>query len=297
MKNIALAVLFSSVMIAGFSQKNRGTYRQPAASNQEIGISLGVSNYLGDLAWKGKIPIIEESNPSAFRPAGGIYYRSNFTNFTSFRASFQLGGLYGNDAQTNGDPARLNRNLHFRSVVADASVMLEWNMLPYRIGDKRKMFTPYLGIGLAGFYFNPQAQLNGRWVNLQPLGTEGQGVLDGKRKYSNFQFAIPGVFGFKANITKRIALNLEFQYRYTFTDYLDDVSSASYVSSDVFFNNYITAVANDANALAYRAIDQNFSPRALDQRGSPKAKDNYYFVLFGISYKIGKSGPSCNTFK
>ena len=296
MKNIVLAFLLSSVVIAGFSQRKRGTFKRPAEPNQEVGISLGVSNYLGDLAWKGKIPIIEESNPAAFRPAGGVYYRSNFTNFTSFRASFQLGGLYGNDAQTNGDPARLNRNLHFRSIVADLSVMLEWNMLPYRIGDKKKMFTPYVGIGLAGFYFNPQAELNGRWVNLQPLGTEGQGVLDGKKKYSNFQFAIPAAIGFKANVSNRIALNVEFQYRYTFTDYLDDVSSDSYVSSDVFYNNYITAVADEANALSYRAIDTDYSPRASDQRGSPKYKDNYYFVLVGISYKIGKAS-NCPTFK
>lgn len=296
MKKTLLALVLSAIFIVGFSQKNRG-FKRPAAANQEIGISLGVANYLGDLAWKGDIPIIEGTNPKAFRPAGGIYYRSNFTNFTSFKASFTMGGLYGNDAQTNGDPARLNRNLSFRSIVADVSVMLEWNMLPYRIGDKKRMFTPYLGIGLAGFYFNPQAELNGRWVNLQPLGTEGQGVISGKDKYNKFQFAIPGSFGFKANVTKRIALNLEFQYRYTFTDYLDDVSSDSYVSSDVFYDNYITAVADEANALAYRAIDQDFTPRATDERGSPDAKDSYYYILVGVSFRIGKANNTCPTFK
>lgn len=296
MKNTILILLLCAIMTTGFSQKNKG-FKRAAPSNQEIGFSLGVANYLGDLAWKGDIPIVEESNPAAFRPAGGVYYRNNFTNFTSFRASATLGGLYGSDAETNGDPGRLNRNLSFRSIVADVSVMFEWNIMPYRIGDKKKMFTPYLGIGLAGFYFNPQAKLNGRWVALQPLGTEGQGIIDGKSKYSKFQFAIPGSVGFKANITKKIALNIEFQYRYTFTDYLDDVSSDSYVSADIFYDNYITAVADEANALAYRAIDETYSPRATEQRGSPKAKDNYYFVLIGFSYSIGKGSNSCPSFR
>lgn len=295
-KYIITTLLTLFLFTVAFSQKNK-MYKRPQGENQEIGISIGVANYLGDLAWKGKIPIINETNPKAFRPAGGFYYRTNFTNFTSFKASFLMGGLYGNDAQTNGDPARLNRNLHFRSVVADAAVMLEWNMLPYKIGDKRKRFTPYIGIGLAGFYFNPQAELDGRWVNLQPLGTEGQGIIDGKRKYSLFQFAIPGSIGFKANLTKQLALGIEFQYRYTFTDYLDDVSSESYVPSQLFYDNYITAIAADADALAYRAIDPDFSPRDTDQRGQPKFKDNYYFAFLSLSYKIGKSNNSCPTFK
>lgn len=294
MKKFLITTVLLLIISVSFSQKR---FKRPNTSNEEIGISLGVANYLGDLAWKGKIPIIEETNPLAFRPAGGFYYRNNFTNFTSFKAGITIGGLYGNDAQTNGDVSRINRNLHFRSIVADVSVMLEWNVLPYKIGDKVKMFTPYFGIGLAGFYTNPQAELNGRWIDLQPLGTEGQGVLDGTSKYSLFNFAIPASFGLKLNVSKRIALGLEFQYRYTFTDYIDDVSSDFYVSSDLFYNNNIPAIAADANALSYRAIDQTITLRASDQRGSPEANDHYYFVMFSLSYKIGKSGSSCPTFR
>ena len=296
MKNIFLVFVLLGIYSITFSQRYKG-YKKKPKPNEEIGISLGVSNYLGDLAHKGKIPILNESNPLAFRPAGGFYYRNNFTNFTSFKAALLAGGLYGNDAQTNGDLARLNRNLHFKSIIIDASLMFEWNLIPYKIGDKKRMFTPYLGIGVAGFYFNPKAELNGRWVALQPLGTEGQGVLPGTKKYSLFQFAIPGSLGIKANITKKIALNLEFQYRSTFTDYIDDVSSNSYVSSDLFHNNYIASVAADADALAYRAIDESLSPRDSDQRGETKYKDNYYFVFVNISYKIGKANNTCPTFK
>lgn len=293
MKKLILAIVLVAIFGNTFSQK----YKPKAKTNEEIGVSLGVSNYLGDLAFKGKIPIINETNPRAFRPAGGFYYRNNFTNFTSFKASLLVGSIYGNDAQTNDDQARINRNLHFKSIIVDAALMLEWNILPYKIGDKKRMFTPYFGIGVAGFYFNPKAELNGRWVALQPLGTEGQGLIAGTQKYSLFQFAVPGSFGFKANITKKIALNLEFQYRYTFTDYLDDVSANSYVASEVFYQNYIEAVAADADALAYRAIDTDLSPRNADQRGESKYKDNYYFVFINLSYKIGKANNTCNTFK
>ncbi|MFT4646506.1 MAG: opacity protein-like surface antigen [Planctomycetota bacterium] len=296
MKKSILTIVLVSIAILGFSQRKKG-YKRPVGANQEIGIALGVSNYLGDLAWKGDIPIIEETNPAAFRPAGGFYYRNNFTNFTSFKASFSLGGLYGNDAETNGDLSRLNRNLHFRSIIADIALMLEWNILPYRIGDKRKWITPYIGVGVAGFYNNPQAELNGRWVDLQPLGTEGQGILPGTSKYSIFNFAVPASLGMKVNISKKIALGLEFQYRYTFTDYIDDVSQGSYITSNLFYENNIPAIASDANALAYRAIDETKTLRFSDKRGSPEANDHYYFVMFSLSYKIGKSNVNCPTFR
>ncbi len=297
MKKEQIILLMLIVFVStSFGQRSK-KYKRHSGPNQEIGLSLGVSNYNGDLAWKGNIPIFTESNPAAFRPAGGLFYRNNFTNFTSFKASFGIGELFGDDSQTNGDPARINRNLHFRSIVADVALMLEWNIAPYRIGDKKKMFTPFIGIGVAGFYFNPQAQLNGRWVDLQPLGTEGQGILPGTKKYSLFQFAIPASIGVKANITRKIALSLDIQYRYTFTDYIDDVSSFTYVDPEIFYNNYISAIASDADALSYRAIDTSLSPRALDQRGSPDANDHFYYVLLSISYKIGKSSSTCYTFR
>ena len=110
MKKFIVILLLVSIFSAAFSQKRKG-FKRKVPENQEIGISLGASNYLGDLAFKGKIPIINETNPLAFRPAGALYYRNNFSNFTSFKAALSMGGLYGNDAQTNNDPARLNRNI------------------------------------------------------------------------------------------------------------------------------------------------------------------------------------------
>lgn len=298
-KGSILTIVLLLIASASFGQKNKG-FKRAAAVNHEIGISLGVINYVGDLAWKGKIPIIQEINPAAFRPAGGFYYRNNFTKFTSFRISLMAGQIMGDDSKTNGDPARLNRNLHFRSIIVDAAAMLEWNMAPYKIGDKKRFLSPFLGVGIAGFYFNPQAKLNDRWVDLQPYGTEGQGIIEGTRKYSLMQFAIPISFGVKANITKKLALSLEYQYRYTFTDHLDDVSANSYISEDVFTNNYIPSIATEANALAYRAINPSASPRATDQRGNPNQKDAYFFVLLSLSYKIGKGGnnaTACPTFR
>lgn len=298
-KTKILFILFVSLTMLSYGQRKRG-FKRPLPPNQEIGVSLGVMNYIGDLAWKGKIPIIHEINPAAFRPAGGFYYRNNFTNFTSFKVSLMAGQIMADDKQTNGDKARLNRNLHFRSLVVDVAAMLEWNMAPYRIGDKKRFLTPFLGIGIAGFYFNPQAELNGRWVDLQPYGTEGQGIIEGTRKYSLMQFAVPISFGIKANISKKLALSIEYQHRYTFTDHLDDVSSKSYVSTEIFTNNYIPSIATEADALAYRAIDPSLSPRAVEQRGSPKQKDSYLFVLLSLSYKIGKGGRGagyCPTFR
>lgn len=294
MKKIITTLLFFSIILSGYSQAYKG-FKRPPQPNQEIGFSLGVANYVGDLSWNGKIPVFSETNPKAFRPAGALTYRNNFTNFTSFRTSFSLGGIYAHDAQSNS-PGRVDRNLHFRSIIAELSLMLEWNMAPYRIGDMKKMFTPFVGVGIAGFYFNPQANLNGRWINLQPLGTEGQG-FNGKKRYSRFEYAIPISFGFKANITKKLALNIEFQLRATFTDHLDDVGSNYYTSSKFFYDHYPAAVAAEADALAYRALSQKVGGRKTG-RGENKFNDHYYFTMIGISYKIGgNKRNTCNSFR
>jgi len=289
-----LTFILVVITITGFSQKGP---KNPFHTSHEIGLMFGTSNYVGDLAWKGTVPILKETNPAAFRPAGGVFYRATFTQFTSARVSCSIGTITGDDSQTNGDPARLNRNLHFRSIIVECAAMFEWNMIPYQVGDMKRVCTPYIGIGAAAFYFNPQARYQGDWVALQPLGTEGQGIIEGKEKYSRFQFAVPASIGVKANVTKKISLDLSFQYRYTFTDYLDDVSSPEYVSSQVFYEHYSEADATMVDALAYRAIDPGQSPRNDDRRGEIKFRDHYYFVMLGVSYALGSKSKTIKCYE
>lgn len=93
----------------------------------------------------------------------------------------------------------------------------------------RPNVTPYVFGGIAVFSFSPQALLNDRWEDLQPLGTEGQLLPDRESRnypeaYGLTQYAIPMGAGLKFAISRRLDLELETGVRKTFTDYIDDVS-------------------------------------------------------------------------
>jgi hypothetical protein len=186
-----ITTLFLAISTIIFSQ-NYGKL-----PNQEFGVSAGVANYSGDLA-KGENFFLTDMQVKAFRPAFGILYRNNFSRFASFRSSLTIGQIMGDDAfSTNA--AQVERNLHFKSNITDIVLMLEWNILPFKIGHYKHKFAPYIGAGVGGFMFNPKAELDGRWVALQPLGTEGQGLQEypDRVKYSKMSFNIPLAFGLK----------------------------------------------------------------------------------------------------
>ncbi len=84
----------------------------------------------------------------------------------------------------------------------------------------------YFFAGVGGFYFDPRAQFNNTWVQLQPLGTEGQGLPGGAEEYKNIQLCIPMGVGLRRAFTKQWSGGLELQYTKTFTDYIDDVSTS-----------------------------------------------------------------------
>ena len=162
-----------------------------------------------------------------------------------------------------------------------------FNILPYQ--QEQKRWTPYLYAGVAGFYFNPKAQFKGQWVELQPLGTEGQGLpteaYTQRKKYNRYQVAIPFGFGFKFSFSKHISVALELGARKTFTDYIDDVS-LDYVSSELLEKhngNLAAELSNRTYTLEGDQVDLSGS-----NRGSLKGADWYFVSGFSLSYTITK---------
>ena len=66
-----------------------------------------------------------------------------------------------------------------------------------------------------------------QWIDLQPLGTEGQGTTayPDRKKYSRTQIAIPMGGGVKISLNDNLNIAFSFSARKTYTDYLDDVST------------------------------------------------------------------------
>jgi opacity protein-like surface antigen len=261
----------------------------------EIIANIGVSNFLGDLGGANQIGThyFRDLEFSETRFALGVGLRYKFTPRLAMRYNFNYGTVAGDDALT-GDPARHNRNLSFRSRIYELSGNFEAAFLKdkgghkYRlhniIGDKGYEIYSYVFIGLGFFHYNPQAEYQGKWYDLQPLGTEGEGIAPGVPLYSLWQFSIPIGIGFKYSFDKQWGIGLEYGIRKTFTDYIDDVSNNYYSPEAIKSANGPLAAA-----LANRTGEINGNQSWVtpgNMRGQPQYKDSYMFLTLNVNYKI-----------
>lgn len=252
-------------------------------TSAEVGVFLGGSYYIGDLN-----PLVHFGPMT--KPAGGLLFRYNFNQRLAVRANALFGSVQADDA-LSPSPAQQQRNLNFKSKIAEFSVQAEFNFLDYQIGNERKKFSPYIFLGIAGFNFNPIAQYGNYKYTLQPLGTEGQGLEGGasKKKYKLTQVSIPFGVGFRTNLSKNIGLSVEWGMRKTFTDYLDDVSK-TYYSPAILAAEHgaVAAVASDPS----KGTDPAFS-NVGRQRGNPTTKDWYSFAGIGLTLKLKEKREPC----
>ncbi|MGQ0827819.1 MAG: type IX secretion system protein PorG [Bacteroidota bacterium] len=258
-------------------------FAQKRTKSAEIGIFLGGSYYIGDLN------PIKHFNEFT-KPAGGIVFRYNFNPRLAARANVLLGSIQGDDSYSTS-PGQQQRNLNFKSPITEGSVQLEFNFLDYQIGNEKRKFTPYIFFGLGVFQFSPKGEINGNWVALQPLGTEGQGLQGGasKKKYKLIQMSIPFGVGIKANLSKSIGLSIEWGIRKTFTDYLDDVSKRYYDPVQIAAARGTTAAAMSDKSIGN---DPNYSNTGR-QRGNSTTKDWYSFAGIVLSFKLKQKVPPC----
>ncbi len=241
-----------------------------AQEHHEIGITAGVSNYYGDLTPK----LFPSQN---YHPMGGIIYKFFMSPHFGLRFGATYTSISGADSVSN-IPINQARNLSFASHLFEIHGAMEVNLLPIEV--LRMKATPYIFGGLSVFYFNPFAEdPNGNKVFLRPLSTEGQGLpmYPDRKQYSQVNMAFPFGGGFKFFIGNTLMLTTELGFRYTNTDYLDDVSK-SYVDLDTL-NAYKGKLAK---TMSYRGNtlttwDHN-NPYYGFQRGDSKANDWFWYA-------------------
>jgi len=269
-----LILILSSLFIWVFSSS-----AQPTPS--EIGIYIGGSFYLGDL------------NPNGFfkdtRPAAGLVYRYNINNRFSARLNAFVGSVAGHDNQSSS-ASQQERNLNFKSPIDEISGQFEFNFFEYEVGNPRYNFSPYIFGGLGFFRMDPYGYIDGHWVELQPLHTEGQGTqFNHTPPYHLIQPCIPFGIGIKTSFSKTVCLSIEWGLRKTFTGYLDDVSGA-------YPNPAQLAKQQGPNAaVALAASNPSSTPSSQlvgIQRGNGK-DDWYSFVGIVLTFHPRKFINSC----
>ena len=284
MKSYILSVqniksLFVAIVFVAFSCVGKAQQFKP---NTEVGFIGGVSYYLGDL------------NTTHFKnvlPCGGLVIRKNIDRRFSYKAELLYLNLTADDRNNSTDTIAINRGLHFKSSVYELSGQIEFNFLPYDPGNILYTWTPFVYTGVSLFHFNPQAEnKNGEWVDLQELGTEGQGTPDfpDRSKYALTQVAIPMGGGLKIAVNPSFNIILEYGIRKTFTDYLDDVST-TYPGSTILNTEY--GGSSDA---AYMS-DPTGTHTIDEQRGNSNDKKDWYsFAGITLSFKLNNNTKDCN---
>lgn len=249
------------------------TYAQN--SSWELGIFAGWSNYSGDLQQN-------QYEKDEMRPAYGAFIRHNFNDYLALKAQFLKGTITGADANYSSLLVAKERNLNFRSDIYEFGLQAEISFMKFG-ENNAKIAAPYLLAGISVFHFNPQAEFEGNWYDLQPLGTEGQGMSNHpeKKKYDLTQFAIPFGIGFNLALSKCAHLGFEMGFRKTFTDYLDDVSG-QYPDVEM-----LKAENEMAATLSYRSgeITGEEMPNPVgNQRGTRAGNDSYGFGGVSLSF-------------
>ncbi len=256
------------------------------AQTTEIGVTAGAAFYRGELSADNFLDFgaIEQ-------PALGFQVR--FSPFTRF--SGRLEGLYAKIASSDENTANVS-GLNFRSTVYDAHLLLEWNMVDANFGPSTGL-TPYLFGGIGGIYFQSQGEYEGEFVDLQPLGTEGQGLEGYGDKYNQLNAAIPFGLGLRFWLGDRISLLVEGSTRFLFTDYLDDVGNDQVIFQDILDGNgEVAATLSNPNIIP--GSDEATQPY---RRGDAR-NDGLYFLNITLTYRTdgGRMGikvrKNCPTF-
>ena len=244
------------------------------AQYAEIGILAGGSTYLGDIsevAFTAK-----ETHPSIYG-----FFKWNFNPYIGVKLSGGYGRISGDDANSSRAYANL-RNLSFTSDIYEGALLFEWNLTGFTAKRLRQRFSPYVFAGVSVFNHNPRAFYNGQWIDLQPLGTEGQGTtaFPERDPYGLTQVGVPMGGGVRIALTEKWTLGAEVKFTKTFTDYLDDVST-TYVAQDVLIAENGILAWNLSNRTGEYL---NTEPLNWDEavvRGDPADKD--WFIVGGIT--------------
>lgn len=292
MKKILIIIVFTFSTINIYAQLR----------NWEVGFMFGGSNYVGDInnMFANGVDNSKEWNQfeSSFNMynthlMGGIIARYNFNPRWVLRLSASITKISGEDRHFDNI-----RNLSFYSSLQELSTLIEFNFLDYRTGSRQHRITPYMFGGLAIFHFNPKTDILDyhtseiRTVLLHDMHTEGQTLEPDKGNYSLWQLSIPFGLGVKFSINEYICLGLEWGFRKTFTDYIDDISTTYTNRQSLLYNvNDNAVIASDrTNELtAYNTIYHQQG----EMRGNSTTKDWYNFFGVTMTTRLSTGKTKC----
>jgi OOP family OmpA-OmpF porin len=181
-----------------------------AQSKSEVGLMIGGANYQGDLA-SAKIFSFKQT-----QVGGGFYARYHVNRHISLRGNFFYTKLQGDDLDFVDEAAwRADRAFNFTNSVYELSFTPEFHLLGNTI--KRKLFRPYIFVGIGAAFTNPETNLVERDI---------EAVENEPGYYATSHFSFPLGGGINFDINDKFTLGFEASTHFPLTDYLDGVSES-----------------------------------------------------------------------
>ncbi len=272
MKKLIIVSVFAFLCsFSSHAQREQYEYVQDG----EFGITAGVAHYFGDL----------NNGYNINRPkiALGAFFRKQFSNYIAVRLSGHFAQLGYSDRYSSND-FQQKRNLSFNTNIFEIALQGDFNFFKFIPTDPYRAFTPYASLGIGVFSYDPYAMLEGKKYYLRPLHTEGQTFYNNRKTYGTMALCFPISFGLKYALSEKMNVSFEAGYRFTTTDYLDDVST-TYVGIDKFPST--SGGKNIAGLLQDRSYELG-TPIGVEgrQRGFSKQKDKYVFAEVGLSLNL-----------
>jgi hypothetical protein len=266
-KRIVLLIIFFATTKLATAQ-----YLESFEHTGEFGISAGVAHYFGDLN--------QDINFDKPKQSFAIHYTKQMNNYVGIKISATYAFLAYADKYSN-NIIQQTRNLSFNTDVYEFSVNGTFNFFQFNPGFEGYNYTPYIGIGIGIFSYDPYTFYKGEKYYLRTIGTEGQGsdFYPTKTPYKNTATCIPLTLGFKYAFSPKMNVFAEFRYRFTNTDYLDDVSTT--YAPKAFAANSIGAALSDRSSELGLAIGQEGR-----QRGNTLANDAFATFHLGVSFNF-----------
>jgi hypothetical protein len=270
------------IVFAGLSillAKRTNAQYESVVQEGEFGLSAGAAHYFGDL----------NTNARLNRPklALGAFFRKQFGNYIAMRVAAHFAQLGYSDIYNKDNEYQRRRNLSFNTNIWELAVQGDFNFFKFVPGDPYYGFTPYVTLGVGAFSYDPYAYYQGQKVFLRPLGTEGQGTAayPDRKAYGTMAFCFPFGVGVKYNWNDKMNIGFEIVYRFTNTDYLDDVSE-TYVGADKF-----PPLPDGSPSLGFLLQDRSYETGDVigiegRQRGYPKQKDQYVMAEITVSFNL-----------
>jgi len=248
----------------------------------EYGVGIGGTAYWGDLNSPDFGTNISNTNLSVQGMA-----KLNFSKYLALKGNLIYGSVSGDDNRSFLEWQK-QRNLSFKSNILELSVMGEFHVFGYNFGIENPI-SPYITAGLGVFTFNPTTVYQGQTVELQPLGTEGQGMAGFPSRYNRIALSIPFGAGAKLKMTETMNLSFDILARRTTTDYLDDVST-NYVAYDELAAGNGVLAANLGNRIGeYLGQSEPVSLPTGTQRGGANVDDYFFSFMLTLTFKLNKN--------